>query len=281
MSPPVLVIGPRGMLGRAWMELLARRDIPAIGVGRPELDLLDPRLVERTVRGPLRAVVNCAAYTDVDGAERDERAATELNGHAVGRLVARCDDIGVPLVHYSTDYVFDGEHHDGPYPVDHPTDPINAYGRSKRAGEEQVLASDGPHLLIRTSWLYAPWGKNFVRTIADLARERERLRVVDDQRGRPTSAEHLARLSLELLERAQHGLFHGTDSGDCTWFELARAIVTRRNSACRVEPCMSAEFPRPARRPAYSVLDLSKTEAVLGPLASWQDNLADVLRRLP
>lgn len=275
-----VVLGADGMLGRAWMELLEARGLEARGALYPGFDLKDPSSVESTVSGELRAVINCAAYTDVDGAEEHEAEATELNGHAVGRLVARCDAIGVPLVHYSTDYVFDGETRDAPYPTDHPTAPLNAYGRSKLVGEAHVRGSDGPHLLIRTSWLYAPWGENFVRTIARLARERDELRVVNDQRGRPTSAEHLAWLSLGLLEQEKRGVFHGTDGGECTWFDFATAIAEEVRPACRVLPCGSEEFPRPAKRPAYSVLDLSETEAALGPMRSWRENLTDVLRRI-
>lgn len=280
MSDTVLVLGHRGMLGRAWMELLAARGLPARGAGRPELDLRSDEGVARVLDARPRAVINCAAYTDVDGAEGDEEAALEVNGRGVGRLVARCDELGVPLVHYSTDYVFDGRARGEPYPVEHPTDPVNAYGRSKLAGEVQVRASSGPHLLIRTSWIYAPWGKNFVRTIARLAAQREELKVVDDQRGRPTSAEHLAQVSLALLERGERGIFHVTDGGACTWFELAAEIARRTGSSCRVEPCSSDAFPRPARRPAYSVLDLARTEAAVGPMTAWPENLASVLPRL-
>lgn len=279
MSDAILVLGADGMLGRAWMERLEREAVEARGAYYPDLDLTKPQSIERVVAGPVRAVINCAAYTDVDGAETDEALATEINGHAVGRLVARCDALGVPLVHYSTDYVFDGEERDAPYPVDHPTDPINAYGRSKLVGEERVRGSSGPHLLIRTSWLYAPWGKNFVGTIAKLAKERDSLRVVNDQRGRPTSAEQLARVSLALLDAGERGVFHGTDGGECTWFDFAAAIAEAVSPTCRVEPCTSAEFPRPAKRPAYSVLDIAKTEAAVGRLTPWQECLADVLRR--
>jgi len=272
----ILVCGAGGMLGRAWIERLAARGVEGRGADLPDFDLTDEAAVAAHVTGDLRAVVNCAAYTDVDGAEADEATATELNGAAVARLVARCDAVGVPLVHYSTDYVFDG-HADAPYPVDRACDPINAYGRSKRVGEEAVLASSGRHLLIRTSWLYAPWGKNFVLTIAKLARERDALQVVNDQRGRPTSSQHLAALSLELLEREQTGIFHGTDGGECTWFDFATEIARTVAPSCQVAPCSSEQFPRPAPRPAYSVLDLSRTEAVLGPMPDWRDNLAAVL----
>lgn len=276
----ILVCGADGMLGRAWMELLAERGLEVREALWPGFDLASDAAIEEHVAGELGAVINCAAYTDVDGAESDEATATEINGAGVGRLVARCDALGVPLVHYSTDYVFDGKASE-PYATDRPADPVNAYGRSKRAGEERVLASAGAHLLIRTSWLYAPWGTNFVLTIARLARERGELRVVNDQRGRPTSAEHLARLSLALFEKGARGVFHGTDGGECTWFDFASAIAARVAPSCTVRPCTSETYPRPAVRPRYSVLDLSRTEAAIGPMPDWRENLAHVLRRIP
>lgn len=282
MSAPFLVIGADGMLGRAWMALLEERGLPARGLLWPAFDLTDPASVERDVSGPLRAVIVCAAYTDVDGAEENEDTATAVNGAGIGRLIARCDALGVPVVHYSTDYVFDGrgEH---PYPVDHPTAPLNAYGRSKLAGEAHLLGSNergASHLLIRTSWLYAPWGKNFVLTIARLAKHKPELRVVADQRGRPTSAEHLARASLALFQAGTRGIFHVTDGGECTWFDFAREIAARVSPACEVRPCTSAEFPRPAARPAYSVLDLRETETRIGAMPDWRENLGSVLARI-
>ena len=141
-------------------------------------------------------------------------------------------------------------------------------------------ASAGEWLLVRTSWLYAPWARNFVRTIAGLAGARSALRVVDDQRGRPTSAEHLAGTTLALLERGERGTFHVTDGGECSWFDFAVQIAAHVNPECRVEPCTSADFPRPARRPGYSVLELAKTEALVGPMTPWSSSLAAVLERL-
>lgn len=273
-----LVLGADGMLGRACMERLEQLGRDARGATYPSFDLTDEASIARAVDGPLDAVINCAAYTDVDGAESDEATATAINGDGVAALVRRCDALGVRLVHYSTDYVFDGAA-SAPYPVDHPVDPVNAYGRSKLAGERHVQVSSGEHLLIRTSWLYAPWGKNFVRTIHKLAQERDELRVVNDQRGRPTSAEHLAELSIALLDANASGTFHGTDGDECTWFDFATAIAARVGD-CTVHPCTSEEFPRPAKRPAYSVLDLSTTEAVIGPRADWGAHLAGVLTRL-
>jgi dTDP-4-dehydrorhamnose reductase len=183
------------------------------------------------------------------------------------------------LVHYSTDYVFEG-HAREPYAVTHPRAPLNAYGRSKALGESLLEQSGVEHLLIRTSWVYAPWGKNFVRTILGLARKRPTLKVVNDQLGRPSSAEQIARVSLSLLESESLGTFHVTDAGECTWFELAQAAIESAGLPCEIQPCTSAEFPSPTQRPSYSVLDLAETSARVGPLVDWRDSLRDVVRRL-
>ena len=264
------------MLGRCWTELLARRGIEHASTTIGDLDITDATALERSVPKGVRWVVNCAAYTAVDAAEEHEALANEVNGYAVGRLAERCDAVGAKLIHYSTDYVFDGTATE-PYPVDCPRCPINAYGRSKAIGEELLERSGVPHLLVRSSWLYAPWGKNFVLTIAELARSRSELRVVDDQRGRPTDSRRLAEVSLGLAERGELGTFHVTDGGDCTWFDLAALVASLVNPSCRVDPCTSAEFPRPAPRPAYSVLDISETEAVMGPMLPWQDRVRTLL----
>jgi len=271
-----LLISPGGMLGRAWKALLEAQGRPFESVGRPQFDLTDSASLERVGRGRYERVINCAAWTDVDGAEEDEAAATEVNGHAVRRLAERCADSGAVLVHYSTDYVFDGSA-SVPYPVDAPHDPINAYGRSKAVGELGIRASGCRHLILRTSWLYAPWGNNFVLTMRRLGTERVSLSVVDDQRGRPTSAQHLADASARLLEAGAAGTLHVTDGGECTWFELAQAVVATLDSDCRVEPCSSDAFPRPATRPAYSVMDLEPAEALVGPMPPWRANVAAVL----
>jgi len=275
MSRRHAIIGCRGMLGRAFDERLA----DAARFDRDDLDITDRDAVNAKLTDDHAVVVNCAAYTDVDGAEAHEAEAMKLNADAVALLAERCRAIDALLVHYSTDYVFDGQANE-PYPVDHPRDPVNAYGRTKLAGEQALEASGARYLLIRTSWLYAPWAKNFVRTMVRLGGERDRLRVVNDQRGRPTSAEHLADVSLKLADAGQTGTFHVTDGGECTWFEFAAAIVGATNPDCRVEPCTTDEFPTPAERPAYSVLDLSKTEAALGPMPMWRNNLTDVLSKL-
>ncbi|MBL8763532.1 MAG: dTDP-4-dehydrorhamnose reductase [Phycisphaerae bacterium] len=278
---PVLLLGSTGMLGRALARTLASRGVPFTPLTRAQCDLSNPESAARALQPGPRVVVNAAAWTDVDGAEADEAAATLVNAEGPGALARRCADIGATLVTYGTDYVFDGRA-SAPYRVDHPRRPLNAYGRSKARGEELIERSPAAWLNLRTSWLYAPWGRNFVRTIAAAARVRPTLKVVNDQRGRPTSAEHLARATLALLERDARGTFHVTDGGECTWFDFAVEIVRRtgRGAHGAVEPCSTAEFPRPAPRPAYSVLDLRATEALLGPMPDWRDNLADVLRRL-
>lgn len=275
----VTIIGGSGMLGRAWRELLTRRNIDFDAPAHAELDLADASSIARHVAGVRKLVVNCAAWTDVDGAEKDEAGATRLNGDAVGALARRCKRVGATLVHYGTDYIFNGVG-TRPYRVDEPTAPLNAYGRGKLVGERLLLESGCRFLHARTSWLYAPWGKNFVRTIAKFAKERPVLKVVNDQRGRPTSSEHLAAATLSLLERDATGIYHVTDGGECTWFDFAVRIAAFANPSCKVEPCTTAEFPRPAKRPAYSVLDLAKTEALIGPMPDWTANLDDVLRRL-
>jgi dTDP-4-dehydrorhamnose reductase len=279
LKQPILVIGAGGMLGRATLQLLRARAADATGVDFPSIDLADADSVRRVVDGRCPIVINCAAYTDVDGAESSVPLARAVNAVGVGILARCCRDVGAMLVHYSTDYVFDGRA-SRPYAVDHPKAPAGVYGASKAEGEDLVQSSGASHLLIRTSWLYAPWGKNFVRTIARLASERPVLRVVNDQRGRPSSAEQLARSTLALIERGATGVYHSTDGGECTWYEFAGAIVSGLGLPARVEPCTTAEFPRPAPRPAYSVLDISRTESLIGARRPWTECLADVLHHL-
>lgn len=275
----VVVLGADGMLGTAWVRELERQGEPARALSLPAFDVTRSADVAALALAAGDVVVNCTGWTDVDGAERDEAGATAVNGTAVGWLAARCREAGATLVHYSTDYVFDGEA-TAPYPEHGLQRPLSAYGRSKAEGERRLWAEGPRQLLVRTSWLYAPWGNNFVRTIARLARERDELKVVADQRGRPTSAEHLARTSSRLLAAGATGIVHVTDGEACTWFEFATAIAAAVAPSCRVVPCTTAEFPRPARRPPYSVLGLARAEALAGAMPSWRDNLADVLARL-
>ena len=274
-----LLISPNGMLGRAWKALLDAKGLPYETASRPAFDLTDPDTLASIGTGRYARVINCSAWTDVDGAETHEAEATAVNGDGVGHLARLCAQAGAVLVHYSTDYVFQGDA-DRPYPVEGAHAPINAYGRSKARGEVLIRESGAEHLILRTSWLYAPWGKNFVLTMRSLGRDRDSLSVVNDQRGRPTSSQHLAEASLRLLEAQARGTLHVTDGGACTWFDLAKAVVETVNPACDVQPCSSDAYPRPAARPAYSVLDLAPTEALIGPMPDWRDNVAAVLAQV-
>jgi dTDP-4-dehydrorhamnose reductase len=279
LSPsPVVIIGGSGMLGRAWRELLADLRVEFRAPSHADADLLRPETLEPAI-ADAKLVVNCAAWTSVDEAEARESDALALNGAGAGALARACASRDVPLVHYSSDYVFAGDA-DRPYRVDDPVAPRSAYGRTKAAGDEAVRAAGGRHLIVRTSWLYAPWGKNFVRTILGLARQRRELRVVNDQRGRPTSAQGLARTTWALLGAGATGTHHACDDGECTWFDLAAEGVRLAGLDCSVLPCATAEFPRPAPRPAYSVLDLGETLRLAGPMRAWRDALADVVRTI-
>ena len=267
------------MLHRAWATMLEHWDVRHRSLGRKDLDLNNPDAIAGAVPEGTRLVINCAAWTDVDGAEKDEAAATMVNGTSVGRLAQVCQTRGAMLVHYSTDYVFNGQG-TRPYPVDAPIAPINAYGRSKAVGERLLRESGCKHLLVRTSWVYAPWGKNFVRTIVGFLKQNRPLRIVDDQLGRPSSAEQLALNSVRLIDAGESGTLHLADSGQCTWHAFACEIARIVNPAAQVAACSSSELARPAPRPAYSVLDLDPAERIIGMPLPWQQALSDVLSRL-
>ncbi|MBL1105867.1 dTDP-4-dehydrorhamnose reductase [Streptomyces sp. 5-8] len=284
MSTPWLVTGARGLLGRDVLaELAADPDAVVTGLGREQLDITDPAAVRAAVTGH-RVVVNCAAWTDVDGAERSEAAATAVNGTGVRHLAAACADSGALLLHVSTDYVFPGADR-LPYPEGAPTRPVNAYGRSKLAGERAVLELlPDTGRVVRTAWLYGAHGPNFVATLLGLAARRATLEVVADQHGQPTWARALAR-RLAALGRAAlagtapAGIYHGTAAGRTTWYGLARE--TFRLSGLdpeRIRPVGSDKFPRPAARPAFSVLGHGNwLRAGLAPLPLWDDQLTTAL----
>lgn len=278
--PAYVVVGANGMLGRAWRELLQHEQLHYLAYDRQQLDITDADAVAAKIPDGVRFVINGAAYTNVDACEEHEDEAMRINAEGVARLAERCAAIGATLVHFSTDYVFAGLA-DSPYPVDARINPVSAYGRTKAAGEQAILDSGCSHRTIRTSWLYASWGENFVRTMLRLTDEKDTLSVVNDQRGRPTSARHLAAVSKQLLLGATDGVYHVTDGGECTWFEFAQEIARQAAHTCDIQPCSTDQFPRPAKRPAYSVLDLSRTEAAVGPMPHWKDNLAIALGELP
>ena len=265
----VLVLGSTGMVGRAWCELLGSESIEHKALARPEFDLSDPESIDRALDIRYDLVVNAAAWTDVDGAETDEQGANRANASGVEQIARRCAELDAFLITYSTDYVFGGSAL-SPYPIDAPIEPLNAYGRSKALGESMLRAVSDHHLLIRTSWVHAPWGKNFVLTMRSLMQSRDRLSVVDDQRGRPSNAGSLAIGSLELYLAGAAGTWHLTDAGECSWHGLACEIRDQLGGSCEINPCTSEAFPRPAKRPAYSTLDIGPTEQLIGPRPQWE-----------
>jgi dTDP-4-dehydrorhamnose reductase len=282
----VLVIGSGGQVGSDLCRLLALdpRLSATAGLTRAECDITDPARLRAVIRDQARAarvqggltVVNTAAWTDVDGAETDEAGAYAVNATGPAHLAAACAEIGATLVHLSTDYVFDGVA-DKPYEVDDKTAPASAYGRTKLAGEQAVLALCPDAYVVRTAWVYGAVGTNFVKTMARLARERDVLTVVDDQRGSPTWSADLAAGLIELIvSGASFGLYHFTNAGDTTWHAFAQAIMEEiGEDPAKVLPISTEAFPRPAPRPAYSVLSgRSWLDAGLTTPRHWRDALS-------
>lgn len=270
-----LLTGAGGMLGTDLRDELARRGEPVLALDRSALDVTDARLVSAAVREHAPdAIVNCAAYTKVDLAESEEGAANAINGSAVELLAAAANEAGALLVQISTDFVFDGSKRE-PYEVGDPTGPLSAYGRSKLLGEIAASHAD-QHLIVRTSWLFGVHGPNFVEAIRNQIRKGvPSLRVVNDQRGRPTYTPHLARAIVRLASQTARGVVHYADAEECTWYDFARAIAP----GFPIQPVSSEEFPRPARRPAYSVLSTRRYEELtgVGP-ESWREGLGEYLR---
>lgn len=247
----VVVLGARGMLGTDLVAEFGDHDVTAHG---REVDIRDPDAVRAAVAGS-DLVLNAAAYTDVDAAETDEAAATAVNGAGAGVVAAAAAGAGARLVHYSTDYVFDGSASD-PYPEDAPLAPLGAYGRSKAAGENAVRAAHPGAWTVRTAWLYGRHGSCFPRTMLRLAAGRDTVSVVTDQIGQPTWTREVARATRRLVAAdAPAGSYHATASGRASWFEFARAVFAEAGlDPARVLPTDSTAFPRPAPRPAFSVL---------------------------
>lgn len=257
----VVIFGANGMLGHALQQVFP----DAIFKGR-ELDITDATLVRTFIREIKPAiVVNAAAYTDVEGCEENRERAFEVNGRAPGYIAEACHASGSLLVHYSTDYVFNGEKQEY-IETDEPC-PINVYGASKFLGEQLIEKYHDKYLIIRTSWLFGPHGRNFVDTMLTISQQMEQVKVVNDQFGRPTYTHDLAVATRILLE-SEPGVYHVTNDGTCSWFEFARAIIPN------AVPCSTNQFTRKARRPKYSVLSSTKTS----PLRHWCDALADYLK---
>ncbi len=274
-----LITGAGGMLGTDLQNELGARGEETIALTRAELDVTDSRLVnERVEREKPDVIVNCAAYTKVDQAEVEESAANAINGSSVELLARAADRAGALLVQISTDFVFDGSQ-GTPYEPDDATAPLSAYGRSKLLGEI-AAAHAAQHLIVRTSWLFGVHGHNFVEAIRNqIAKGTNPLRVVADQRGRPTYTPHLARAIVRLAPHAR-GVVHYADADECSWFDFAHAIVEESGASTEVRPVTTDEFPRPAKRPPYSVLSTRRYEELTGAAPdSWRDGLRDYLTR--
>jgi dTDP-4-dehydrorhamnose reductase len=254
------VVGAGGMLGR---DVVRAAGEGAIALGRAELDVTDRAAVLDALRGA--TVVNCAAYTNVDGAEAEPGAAHAVNADGARNVAEAAERV----VYVSTDYVFDGAKH-APYVESDPTGPLQEYGHSKLAGELATAEANDNHLVVRSSWLFGAGGRNFVETMLTLGRERDELLVVDDQVGCPTFTGHLAEALVELAAGDRRGLLHVAGSGSCSWFGFAQAIFERSGVEAELRPCATDEFPRPARRPANSVLG---SELGAPALPAWQEGL--------
>jgi len=303
MRPKILLTGKNGQVGEDLGRLLPQLG-EVVALGRQELDLSNPEDIRRTIR-EIRPnlIVNAAAYTAVDQAEKEETAANEINCNAVAIMAEEAKKIGASLVHYSTDYVFDGLK-GNPYVEDDPTGPINVYGMTKLAGEQAIRASGMPHLIFRTSWVYATRARNFLLTILRLATQREELRIVRDQIGAPTWSREIADATTKILSRLYgresgqdslstvSGTYHMTAAGVTNWHEFATAILDEASHAPKATPWFAAatggnpvitrrvipittqEFPTPARRPAYSILSNARLMKTFGfQLPAWRTQL--------
>jgi dTDP-4-dehydrorhamnose reductase len=288
----VLVVGAGGQLARSLLECGARHGLELAAAGLPEFDLTDIASVEQGIaRAAPALVINAAAYTAVDKAESEPEAARAVNAIGAGQLAATCEQRGIPLIHVSTDYVFDGRKASR-YEETDPVQPINAYGRSKLEGEQRVAAACSRHVLLRTAWLYSPFGQNFAKTMLRLAARHAEIDVVDDQIGCPTYAPHLADAVLGICSSLHRrgvkepwGIYHAAGTGEATWCGFAREIFRCSAAAggpsARVRPITTAEFPTPAARPANSRLDCGKLSRVFGlALPDWRTGTAACISRL-
>ena len=279
----VLLFGKDGQLGRALAPLLGR-DHELIAVGRAEADFAEADSYESGVRTAVRdvrpdVIVNAAAYTAVDRAEREPEQAMRVNAVSVGAMGEAAAEVGARVLRYSTDYVFDGAKA-APYIEQDATGPLQIYGESKLAGEDALLGSGAQALILRTSWVYSAGGTNFVQTMLRIGRERAQVRVVDDQVGAPTCVADLAAATVEILRKwsGERGVYHVTSAGSVSWAGFARAIFSQDAMAVDVVPIASAEYATAARRPLNSRLDCARVAAAFGiALPEWQDGLRRVL----
>jgi dTDP-4-dehydrorhamnose reductase len=271
----ILITGGAGMLGRDVALAAQAVNHEPIALGHEDLDILDREAVERCmIETNPRAVINCAAWTDVDGAESHLEEAVAANGTGAGTVAAAAASLNMPVIYPSSDYVFDGSREDG-YVESDETNPLSAYGQSKLAGEEQTAAANPRHFIVRSSWLFGVNGRNFVDTMLGLADTQDEVVVVRDQVGCPTYTGHLAAGLMRLLDGDEYGIHHMAGGGRCSWYEFAVEIFRQSGSDCRVLSATSDMLDRPAPRPAFSVLVSEREHPVL--LPDWQEGLADYL----
>jgi len=276
----LLVTGAGGMLGCAVAEAATLRGHDVHAARRAELDVtIEAAVLVAMHTFRPEAVLNCAAYTDVDGAQSDRATAHAINATGAGLVASAAAEVGASVVHVSTDYVFDGSKRE-PWLESDPTAPLGVYGETKLAGEQLVAQSNPAHAIVRTAWLFGAGGRNFVETMLALGAQRKEISVVTDQIGSPTWTGHLSGALVELAERPQDtGIHHIAAAGECSWNEFAREIFERAKIDCLVLPATSDQFPRPARRPAYSVLGSERAQPTV--LPTWQQGLGEYLTRLP
>lgn len=285
----VLIAGAYGQVGRALQRQASQLGWQAMAVDRDDLDITDADAVSAMVRSYAPEVaINAAAYTAVDKAETEQDLAYAINRDGPANLAVACADLGIPLVHYSTDYVFDGSKR-GAYVEDDPVAPLGVYGESKLAGEDAVRTGCPNHLILRTSWVFSPHGHNFVKTMLRLAGVREELGIVADQFGKPTSAAEIARVTMAILSRGDisWGTFHLAQPEVTNWHGFAEAVFAEARAqgvalkVHRVNPITTADYPTPAKRPANSELNCDKLAAEFGvAIRPWRESLAEVIKEL-
>lgn len=282
--PTILVTGANGQLGKEMKEL--ESSFPGfrfIFLSREDLPIHHFELVRNFFKGYRpQFLVNCAAYTAVDKAETEKDLAFQVNGEAVGVLAAVCREYGTKFIHISTDYVFDGNG-TAPYPTDAPVNPQSVYGASKLKGEQEALKYNPESIIIRTSWVYSAFGKNFVKTMRKLMSERSELNVVSDQVGSPTYAADLAAVIMHIISGGKWipGIYHYSNAGVISWYEFAVAIAELSGFSCQVHPIPSSQYPTPAKRPSYSAMDTSGIFSTFGlSPVSWKESLQACLQKL-
>ena len=251
----VLVTGAEGQLGSDLVRLLKLSGYIVFGMGKYELDITNEEMVNKVVSllKP-EIIIHCAAYTQVDKAESEQDIAFLINGIGTRNIAIAAENNHSKLIYISTDYVFDGCS-TTPYHEFSPVSPINIYGNSKLAGEMMVRDFHSKFFIIRTSWVFGTNGNNFVKTMLKLSKEKEQLLVVNDQFGCPTYTGDLSKCIIQLMETNKYGIYHVSNSGSCSWFEFAKEIFRQTNNSIKLEPCRTDQFPRPAKRPSYSVMD--------------------------